>query len=83
MNSCIVAGKLDVRDFLQHISRGTYKCTQCDHPPNNLANVKSHVESKHFSPGYQCRFCGRTYAIEKTAKSHMKACQYLQYSRAK
>ena len=65
----------EVRAFLLPIGGGTYKCAQCNHPPNNLANVKSHIESKHYSPGYPCRICGRAYAIEKAVKRHMKKCQ--------
>ena len=65
----------EVRAFLQKIGGGNYKCLQCDQPPNNFANSKSHVESKHFSPGYSCAYCGRAYAVEKALKRHMKKCK--------
>eukprot|EP00093_Oithona_nana_P011683 11683.XXX_701324_705092_1 [CDS] Oithona nana genome sequencing. len=37
--------------------------------PNNL---RSHIESKHYSPGYKCQFCGRLFKIMKSCRWHEK-----------
>ena len=65
---------LRIRSFMDHIGKGYYTCRHCEYGPSIYANVKAHVESKHYSPGYTCSICDQTYRMEKVMKRHMKKC---------
>ena len=63
-----------VRSYMEQIGRGYYKCRDCEYGPSIYGNVKSHIESKHYSPGYVCMHCNKMYRMEKVMKTHQKKC---------
>ena len=36
--------------------------------------MRAHVESKHYTPGYPCKYCGRIFKISKTRWTHYRKC---------
>ena len=54
---------------------GKFKCIECPHLDFACsANVRAHVEYHHFSPGYTCKNCNKTYKVRTVLVKHLKKC---------
>ena len=51
---------------------GLFKCDDCGFTAKNSSNMRSHVESKHYSPGYHCSICGKVFKLRNAMKQHYK-----------
>ena len=49
-----------------------YICKGCEFTGKSHSNLRSHVESKHYSPGYICISCGKEF---RTKYSHLRHCK--------
>ena len=63
-----------VRSYFGKTADGSLMCTACNFVNKYTNNMRSHVESKHYSPGYKCQFCGRSFQIMKSCRFHEKKC---------
>ena len=57
---------------------GIFYCKVCGFTDKHASNMKCHIESKHYSPGYSCPHCGRVFNIQNTLRRHIKMqnCQF-------
>ena len=53
---------------------GFYYCNICGFAEKHTSNIRSHVESKHYSPGYPCSICGKVFKLRNSIRSHHKIC---------
>ena len=53
---------------------GLYHCKVCGFFERNNSNMRAHVESKHYSPGYPCPICGKIFKIHASKNLHYKTC---------
>jgi len=51
---------------------GMYICRACGSVQKSHSNLRFHVESKHYSPGYACNLCGQVFKILKNMQAHRK-----------
>ena len=63
-----------IRSYFGRTAEGSLSCTGCDYVNMYPNNLRSHIESKHYSPGYKCQFCGRLFKIMKSCRWHEKKC---------
>ena len=52
---------------------GLYICKGCNFTGKSHSNLRSHVESKHVSPGYICVSCGKEF---RTKYSYLRHCKH-------
>ena len=55
-----------------------YKCSACGAQYKTNTPLRCHVESKHYSPGYICPYCGKRFQIFTSYHKHKKAMTCLQ-----
>ena len=69
----IIADILDPR-LKEYFGRdnGTHFCLACGHVCQTSSNLRAHVESKHYSPGYNCRFCEKSFRLRNSRAAHEK-----------
>ena len=53
---------------------GIYYCKACGKTEKSHSNMRYHVESKHYSPGYSCQNCGKHFQIKTFLQRHLKFC---------
>ena len=66
-----------IKTFMSKIE-GTkiHKCIVCPQFDFSCsANLRAHVELHHYTPGYRCNACGKTFKKSKDATAHVKNCQ--------
>ena len=63
-----------MRDFFGKNPEGLYICKACGITQRSYSNMRQHVESRHYSPGYSCQTCGETFQINQTCNKHQKKC---------
>ena len=59
-------------EYFGRSEQGLHMCLDCGWTSDNTGNLRSHVESKHFSPGYKCRFCAKSFKLRNTRGQHEK-----------
>ena len=64
----------DVKDYFERRSDGTYQCKACGKTHKSNSNMRQHVESKHYSPGYSCENCGKIFQAIQSYNKHQKKC---------
>ena len=69
--SNFVAGIYAFKEFIGKMD-GKFYCRTCGFSEKHSSNLKAHIESKHYSPGYSCPHCGREFKIENTLRRHLK-----------
>ena len=67
--------KEEVKDYFGRSAEGFYQCKSCGKTEKYHSNLRSHVESKHYSPGYSCPICGTTFRTNQAVKKHERNCQ--------
>jgi len=50
----------------------THYCLACGHVSQTSSNLRAHVESKHYSPWYRCRFCEKSFRLRNSRAAHEK-----------
>ena len=70
--SCLPEFK--VEDFFKKGDDGFYHCIICGFADKNSGHMRTHTESKHFSPGYSCDLCGNVYKIKVSMNIHRRRC---------
>ena len=77
-SSFYVVGDEKIRAYIgkapSEPGRYNYMCNACGFVDKCHGNLRVHVESKHYSPGYNCRYCGREFKIRASYKRHEKGC---------
>ena len=77
----IVAGDLEavvkIKKFYGK-KDGLYCCNICGVTEKHMSNIRSHVESKHYSPGYPCSICGKVFKLRNSINSHYKTDTHVQ-----
>ena len=58
-------------DFMTKMD-GKFYCKTCGFVEKHTSNMRAHIESKHYSPGYNCPHCGRIFKISNTLRRHLK-----------
>ena len=72
----IIAGNIDVVDKIKKYYRrknGLLCCNSCEFgyaERYGVSNMRSHVESKHYSPGYHCSDCGKVFKLQTSLITH-------------
>ena len=62
----------EIRSLMKKCEGG-YECAACGQPSGcPSSNVRAHVESKHYSPGYYCPICDGKFKIRNTFVAHLK-----------
>ena len=59
-----------VKEYFGRSSNGEHFCLTCGHVAGSSSNLRAHVESKHYSPWYKCRFCDQTFKIRNSRVGH-------------
>ena len=54
--------------------QGIYACKACGKTEKSHSNMRYHVESRHYSPGYFCPNCGKRFQIILHRQRHQKTC---------
>ena len=54
--------------------QGMYACKACGKTEKSHSNMRYHVESRHYSPGYFCPNCGKRFQIILHRQRHQKTC---------
>ena len=69
-----IADALDprVKEFFGRSSDGQHFCVSCGHISTSSSNLRAHVESKHYSPWYKCRFCHKVFKLRNSRAAHEK-----------
>ena len=65
----------EVKSYFYRSADGLYRCKSCNKTEKYRPNMRYHVESKHYSPGYSCHICGKTFQTYGSVKRHEKICQ--------
>ena len=68
-------GEERIRSYMVKVKPRFYRCKLC----KNLdfactSNLKAHIESRHYSPGYTCEKCSKLFNIRIVAVKHSKTC---------
>ena len=53
------------------IGHSQWKCAACGVFYNVNSNLRAHIESKHYSPGYKCPYCGLMLKTRNGIKHHI------------
>ena len=61
----------EIRSLMKKSESGN-ECAACSQTFTCPSNVRAHVESKHYSPGYYCPICGGKFKIRNTFVAHLK-----------
>ena len=69
-------GNLDqqVKNYFGPKIDGLYQCKACGRAEKFHSNLRYHVELKHYSPGYSCQNCGKTFQVNQNCTKHQKLC---------
>ena len=75
----MIAGRSSDRDgelekYMVKLGHKSYKCSACDSTFSFSSNLRAHVESKHYSPGYTCTYCNKEFKIRKVYTQHLRKC---------
>ena len=77
---CLLSGLANLYDneelakYVLKIDPKMFKCAACGMASPFSSNIRAHVESQHYSPGYTCEFCSKMFKIRKSYNIHMKKC---------
>ena len=63
-----------VRDYFGRTNDGSFICKACGKTQKSYSNMRQHVESKHYSPGYTCENCGKIFQAIQSYNKHQKKC---------
>ena len=67
----------NVKDYIGRTHDGLYLCTACGKTEKFHSNLRAHVEHSHYSPGYACAKCGKSFSINRSCQKHQKSCNVL------
>ena len=66
-------GEDNVQEFYYKPRPGIYHCKYCPGLEFKCqGNVRAHVESKHYSPGYKCENCNKIFKIRNCFLTHRR-----------
>jgi len=68
-----------IKEFYSTDETG-HRCDLCGYFAKMSSNMRCHVEGKHYTPGYPCKYCGRVFKISKTRWTHYQKKRCPQYS---
>jgi len=61
--------------YMVRVQAGYFKCRECpDLDFRCSGNLRAHVESHHYSPGYKCPNCQKMFKIRNVYSKHVKKC---------
>ena len=60
-----------VKNYMVKIGQSQWKCAACGVFYNVTSNLRAHIESKHYSPGYKCPYCGLMLKTRNGCKHHI------------
>ena len=63
-----------MRDYFGRTNEGLFICKACGKTQRSYSNMRHHVESKHYSPGYTCQTCRKTFQVNQVCNKHQKIC---------
>jgi len=63
-----------IKQYFGKSPEGLYRCNACGQVQKHQSNLRAHVESKHYSPGYPCPSCGRVFKLRNSCRQHQKNC---------
>ena len=68
-------GEERIRSYMVKVQPGFYRCNLCPNLDFSCSgNLKAHVESQHYSPGYSCNNCSKVFKIKNVLTKHLKKC---------
>ena len=62
-----------LREFFER-QDGLYLCKACGKTEKSHSNMRYHVESRHYTPGYSCENCGKEFKMILQCQRHQKVC---------
>ena len=72
--------KSDLSSYYFRDIDGFYQCRVCpDYKQKSSGNMRAHVESKHYTPGYNCKVCGKYFRIQISLHNHNRTCKAALY----
>ena len=60
-----------VKNYMVKTGHSQWKCAACGVFYNVSSNLRAHIESKHYSPGYKCPYCGLSLKTRNGMKHHI------------
>ena len=63
-----------MKEYFGKVQGGAYVCKACGKSERSHSNLRCHVESQHYSPGYSCENCGKGFKMYQTYTRHTKKC---------
>ena len=68
--------KSDLSSYYFRDVDGFYQCRVCpEYKQKTSGNMRAHVESKHYTPGYNCKVCGKFFRIQISLHNHNRICK--------
>jgi len=65
-------GEAYIKELMGKTAEGYHLCNACGSVQRNSTNLRTHVESHHYSPGYKCTRCYRVFKIRNSWRVHVK-----------
>ena len=62
-----------VEDFITKDEWGNFVCTDCRLETVKHHDMVRHIETRHFSPGYGCSLCGKSFKTKRYLRSHVNS----------
>ena len=66
-------GKIDegVLRYMRKLSGKQHQCVACEAIYTVTSNLRAHIETKHYSPGYQCEECAQVFKTRNGYHHHV------------
>ena len=61
-----------IKELMGKTPDGLQLCNVCGKTERNSTNLRTHVESHHYSPGYKCERCYQVFKIRNSWRAHCK-----------
>ena len=64
-----------IKEYFGRNIDGIRQCMACGSLQRSHSGLKFHIESKHYSPGYPCKICGKILLHQRDYVKHMRSAQ--------
>lgn len=65
-----------VASFIVKDKLGNFVCTHCKMETAKHHDMVRHVETRHFSPGYGCSLCEKSFKTKRYLRSHITSAHH-------
>ena len=64
-----------IKQYFGRNQDGMRECQACGCLQRSHSGLKFHIESKHYSPGYPCKICGKILLHQRDYVKHMRSAE--------